>query len=367
MNTKTVENESEKFLEQSVLRPPFYRHPLVMLHTSIWIIYIIGDSFDHIKSGYYDLIPSIFCGASAFALTGLVALASNRLDDKNIKVQGVVFITLLFTAIIIWHKIFSIMHRLTDTSIVEEIDKLIQAQFSDWFQTGYMPLFLFIAWGGVFVASKWYLAHRDQQMLLNRALLDSKKSQLQSLRYQLNPHFLFNVLNSIDVCVLNEDKDTAHNMLKYLSGFLRSSLQQGEQSKISLKQELEIVDDFIRIEQLRFGDALKVETNIEPELLSAMVPPMLLQPLVENAIKFAWSQTEQGKILLAVSHRESRLIISIVNSKSQNVQDKAGTGTGLSNIAERLALLYGEDAKMRISDETYEFSVKLSIPLELAI
>ncbi len=209
------------------------------------------------------------------------------------------------------------------------LQKVKNYSLVDWFLPNYEALFVFIAWGGFLLACTYFIAHREQQVRLGVALLQTKQAQLQTLRYQLNPHFLFNVLNSVDVSVLSEDKDTAHQMLKHLSRFLRNSLQQGEQDKIKLEQEFEVLSDFVSIEQLRFGDALQLDMELSDVCRAAMLPPMLLQPLVENAIKFAWSQTEKGQVQVTARKQDQQLVIEINNSKVGLSEKRSGTGTGL--------------------------------------
>jgi len=344
----------------------FQKHPLLVFQLTGWTAYILVDVFNHLRTGYFEYIPSLIGGVSACILTGLVAFISDKFKQRSIREQVILFALLLFTAIVLWHKVYTVIHTLEDSMTIA-LHKVLQYSPSQWLKTGYMPLFLFLAWSGFYVGSKWFLAHREQQIELNLSQLKTKHAQLQTLRYQLNPHFLFNILNSIDVSVMSDDKDTAHSMLKHLSRFLRNSLQQGEQDKISLKHEIEIVKDFISIEQIRFGDKLKIELDISQECEGAMLPPMLLQPLIENAIKFAWSQTGQGEVNLLVNKVGFQLIIQITNSKAQNRADMKGTGTGLRNTQERLALVYGDDASLNSEDLSGQFKVELKLPLEVEI
>lgn len=344
----------------------FYKNPLLLLQIAGWSAYIMVDIFDHLKSGYYEFIPSLIGGLSACALTGLVAVVSGRLAHNPRPIQVLVFAILLYLAAIIWHKIFTIVHTL-EASMTIELNKVLQYSLSQWLQTGYMPLFLFLAWSGFYVGSRWFLAHKQQQIELNEALLNTRQAQLQTLRYQLNPHFLFNILNSVDVSVLSKDNDTAHKMLQHLSGFLRNSLEQGEQDKIALQQEFSVLSDFVGIEKLRFGEALSIDLNLPNECKHAMLPPMLLQPLMENAIKFAWTQSQQGRVHLVASKNGHQLNIRIENSRAQDNSSKSGTGTGLRNTLERLALVYGDDASMTTEDSDHQFVVQLVLPWEVAL
>ena len=254
-----------------------------------------------------------------------------------------------------------------DQSLSVKVSQLFKHSLLEWTDTGYMPLFLFFAWGGLYVTAKWYITHQNHQNELNRALLNARQAQLLTLRYQLNPHFLFNVLNSIDVSVLNNDKATAHNMLKYLSNFLRSTLEEGESDKVTLEKEFELIRNFTSIEQLRFGDALELQMELPDNFRHALIPTMLLQPLVENAIKYAWSQKETGHVTITASKQANSINITIRNNKA-TVEPKlgtgTGTGTGLKNTRERLKLIYGADASIAINELSHNFEVVVKFPLE---
>jgi len=347
----------------------FEKHPLLLLQVLGWSVYLIADLFDHFAKGHYLLLPSFVCSITAFILTGGVAYLTNRLELKGKQIQAFFFITAILLVTILWHKIWSIFHGESETLIQmwQQFKDIPNYSLSQWLTTGYYPLFLFLAWSGFFVGSKWFFAHQAQRLLLNDAQLQAKQAQLQTLRYQLNPHFLFNVLNNIDVSVLSDDKATAHKMLQHLSSFLRNSLQQGEQDKITLKEEVLVLKDFINIEQVRFGDALSIVISIDTACEPVMLPPMLLQPLVENAIKFAWSQSDHGVIKIAATKQQRQLKIDIENSKADIAPIKAGTGTGLKNTQDRLTLLYGDDAQLTTQEKHKSYSVTILLPWEISV
>ena len=346
------------------------KHPLLTLQAVGWLIYLVADSLDHLAKGYYNLFPSLICAGSAFVVTGLVAWLTNKLEHLGTLKQNLAFSGLILLAAILWHKVWAILHdkEVPFEQTFEAFAKIPDYTLAQWLTTGYYPLFLFLAWSGVFFAAKWYFVHKEQQEKLGQALLNTRQAQLQTLRYQLNPHFLFNVLNSVDVSVLKDDKQTAHQMLQHLSGFLRHSLEQGEQDKIPLSQEMKLIRDFINIEQLRFKDALLVELDIADECEAAMLPPMLLQPLMENAIKFAWSYQGKGVVSLNALKQGAHLVVSLCNSTSEQQQaDKSGTGTGLRNTRDRLMLVYGDDADLSHKQQNEQFIVTIKIPMEVAL
>lgn len=340
-----------------------YKHRLAFLQVVGWITYIIIDVFAHHRIGYFFYSQSMVYGVAALILTSCVALLSEKYRNPNVIFQSIYFVFLLYVASVIWHKVYVVIHFQMDEPLSVKVSQLFEQSLIQWTQTGYMPLFIFFAWGGLYVGAKWYTTHQTQQSELNRALLDTRQAQLLTLRYQLNPHFLFNVLNSIDVSVLNDDKATAHNMLKYLSNFLRSTLEEGESDKVTLEKEFELIRNFISIEQLRFGDALDLQMDLSGDCRYALIPTMLLQPLVENAIKYAWSQKETGHVTILASKQDKSIQVSIRNNKA-TADSKVGTGTGLKNTRERLRLIYGADASITIIELGNDFEVVIKLPLE---
>jgi hypothetical protein len=351
------------------IRHYFNNRPLLFLQFLGWSIYFLLDIFDHAISGHFWFFPSLLCSTTAFMFTGTVAYITNKNDYRGAKIQSILFALLLLVAAVLWHKIWLYAHGDADsiTQILTDISQVSGYSLRQWLTTGYYPLFAFVAWSGLFVGSKWYFVQLQQQMELGQAVLKTKQAQLQTLRYQLNPHFLFNVLNSIDISILSDEKDTAHKMVLQLSRFLRNTLEYGEQDKISLEKEFELIKDFSNIEQLRFGDALALSIEIEVGCEQAMLPSMILQPLVENAIKFAWSQTTKGHVSIVARKQQNHLIIEIINSLTKQDNFIQGTGTGLKNTQSRLALVYGDDAQISTQETLENFTVLLTLPWEISL
>ena len=185
-----------------------------------------------------------------------------------------------------------------------------------------------------------------------RLLLQARMAALQN---QINPHFLFNTLNSISSLV-RFDPDTAREMIRKLAAILRRMLHSTD-SFVPLREELEFIDNYLDIEVVRFGrDKLKVVKDLDPASLEAMVPSMILQPLVENCIKHGLSpKIEGGSITLRSRVIKTRLVIEVedngvgIGATQQPARDSAdGAGIGMANVAERLRVLYGDAAKMMI-------------------
>ncbi|HYA23204.1 MAG TPA: histidine kinase [Terriglobales bacterium] len=197
-------------------------------------------------------------------------------------------------------------------------------------------------------------------------------ARMEALQNQINPHFLFNTLNSVSSLV-RFDPDTARELIIKLATILRRLLNSSE-AFVPLREELEFIDNYLDIEVVRFGpDKLRIVKELEPASLDVMVPSMLLQPLIENSIKHGLaSKIEEGRIFLRSRLTDSRLIIEVedngVGMGSANLLEKptglGGTGIGLTNVAERLKVLYGDTARMTIdSHEGKGTLIRLRLPL----
>jgi LytS/YehU family sensor histidine kinase len=191
------------------------------------------------------------------------------------------------------------------------------------------------------------------------------------LRYQLNPHFLFNTLNAISTLVLDRRSDTANGMVGSLSAFLRYSLDSDPVQRVTLAQEIDATNLYLGIEQLRFGERLRVRMDIEPAARAALVPSLLLQPLIENAIKFAVSKREEGGAIEIEARRAGANLVLTMRDDGPGCAsfDKRGNGhgVGLANTRERLQVLYGERQQFELSNrEPHGAQVRIVLPFEVA-
>lgn len=184
------------------------------------------------------------------------------------------------------------------------------------------------------------------------------------LRSQINPHFLFNSLNSISsLTITNPDK--ARDMVIKLSEFMRYALSKKDEQPVTLRSELENLRLYLEIEKVRFGDRLSTTENIDENCLDIKVPVMILQPLYENAVKHGvYETTECVAINTLVACRNEYLEITISNNYDLAALPVKGTGTGLANVARRLDLFYGNNASLRTSKENGLFSVSVFLPAE---
>lgn len=191
----------------------------------------------------------------------------------------------------------------------------------------------------------------------------AREAELKTLRAQFQPHFLFNSLNSISA-LTSADPSAARTMLLRLAGLLRKNLQLGGKDVITLGEELELVDEYLSIEQVRLGDRLRVERDTAKESLGAFIPPLLLQPLYENAIIHGIGTLVEGGIVrLEARLTGSHLRIRLTNPYDQVTPDKKGNGVGIENVKQRLYNVCGEEARLDIAKQGGVFEVEMRIPL----
>lgn len=212
--------------------------------------------------------------------------------------------------------------------------------------------FILISWSGLYFSIKHYQALQSERERVLEAEALARQARLQALRYQLNPHFLFNTLNSISTLVSEGDSTGANSMLSQLSGLLRSSLEEDILQEIPLRREIAVAEEYLAIEKARLGNRLNVVLKISPETLDVLVPAFLLQPLIENAIRHGISPRPQGGTVRIETHLAGqyfRLSVSDdgVGDQSANGQgERTRGGIGLANTIERLRVLYGADHRL---------------------
>ena len=205
-------------------------------------------------------------------------------------------------------------------------------------------------WSALYFAINFFVRAEEQADQMIRLEAAATSAQLNMLRYQLNPHFLFNTLNSISTLVMLKQTDQANAMLSRLSSFLRFTLINEAEAKVTLAQEIDTLKAYMDIEKMRFEERLRVEFSIDNDIIDALVPSLMLQPLVENAIKYAVTPQEDGADISIIAQRAGDRLRVIVSDSGPGLQvtapdPKLSTGVGMANTRERLLQAYGEDQR----------------------
>lgn len=220
----------------------------------------------------------------------------------------------------------------------------------------HIDLLIYAATLGVSYAVSYYLRFREREFRASELESQLVQAQLQTLKMQLHPHFLFNTLNGIAGLVRDNRNKAAVDMIAGLSDLLRYTLENAGKQEVPLKEELEFLELYLDIQQMRFSDRLKVEMQIEPETLNAVVPNLILQPLVENAIRHGVSRRAAASVVGVSARRDKGLLRIRIYDDGPGLKrdDGAGTmeGVGLSNTRARLSQLYGERQQFSLSERS---------------
>jgi LytS/YehU family sensor histidine kinase len=209
-------------------------------------------------------------------------------------------------------------------------------------------------WLVVFAHLGWqyYLRYQEREIETAQLQRELVEARLETLRMQLNPHFLFNTLHAVSG-LIHDNPEAADRIIARLSELLRLTLDQSKPQEVPLNEELAFLDRYLEIEQTRFSERLKIEKSIAPEVQQALVPYLILQPLVENAIRHGIEpREEKGLLRICASRRNGRLELSVVdngNGLAEKQEMPGRRGIGLSNTRSRLSHLYGENFSLELA------------------
>src|SRR6266704_2313945 len=235
---------------------------------------------------------------------------------------------------------------LSKTSAFQGLDRRFSSQAPILFGAGYLLYTLSVASHYVILSLQ---ASQEAEARTLETSIHARDAELKALKAQINPHFLFNSLNSISA-LTSIDPVRARDMCVLLGDFLRLTLGLGEKTSVRLSEELELLQKYMAIEKVRFGSRLKMHEEIQEESKDCLLPPLLLQPLVENAVKHGIaSLPEGGEIRLAAERQNGRLAIVVENSWDPEAPPRRSGGMGLKNVQMRLEARYGKDATLRVT------------------
>lgn len=241
------------------------------------------------------------------------------------------------------------------------LDKLFAPDLWIVYVTGSLVYLMSIAFHYVVIAQR--TARAIEVRAVETSML-AREAELRALRAQINPHFLFNSLNSISA-LTSIDPARAREMCLLLADFLRLTLGMGEKHVILLSEELELLDKFMAIEKVRFGERLNMEEKIQEEAKRCQIPALLLQPLLENAVSHGIaSMADGGRIRLYAQVEDGRLGITVDNDRDDEAPPRRKNGVGLKNVRSRLEARYGKDATLRVEPSEDRFRVSMTLPAE---
>ncbi len=331
-----------------------------------WGGYFILRSLSGIANsmGAIFIVHTLLLTATGYSLTLLMASLFRRL----IAMRVLWTLILSFATVVIAAGTFSVIETWSYATFLKPDYKPVGLEYLGALLLDFV---LLIAWTALYYGINYYLLLEeeiDQRVQLEH---QASSAQLAMLRYQLNPHFLFNTLNSISTLVLLKQTERANAMLARLSSFLRYTLANEPTAQVTLVQEVETLKLYLEIEKMRFEDRLRPHFRIDPQAIGARLPSLLLQPLIENAIKYAVTPSETGADIWVRAERQGNGVrIEVADSgpgNAINLMNAQSTGVGLANIRDRLQQAYGgAQAFSTRKNEHGGFSVVIDIPFEEA-
>jgi LytS/YehU family sensor histidine kinase len=223
---------------------------------------------------------------------------------------------------------------------------------------------LLLGWGICYFAYHWFIRGRREEIRNLRLETANREGQLSNLRAQLNPHFMFNALNGIRA-LIDEDPARAKQAITQLSSILRNAMSTVKRRTVPLGEELDIVKDYLALERMRFEERLRTRFDVDPSLEREPVPPMLLQTLVENAVRHGIARlTGGGEVVISAARDANGMVLSVSNTGTYEEGRIAGSGIGLNGTRRRLELIYGNDASLAINNHDGVVVTEIRIPIQ---
>jgi hypothetical protein len=312
-----------------------------ILNISGWVCYMLA-AFAHEKpESYFAVIAAV--AVAGFLITLLLRAVNRRLWSRSPATLAMGLIASCYVTALGWRWLTNVLYY-------------------DWVKNNWQPehlmdyvggvmgsFYILLCWSGLYFGIKYYQQLQEQTEQTLKATAAAHQAQLKMLRYQLNPHFLFNTLNAISTLILDGANETANSAVSRLSDFLRYTLDNDPMSRVTLGSELGAIDLYLEIEKVRFGDRLVIEKAVEEKALDALVPSLILQPMIEKV--------QHNTLVLQLSDTGPGL------GNGNNGQKSSGVG--LKNTRERLQQLYGENQAFTLApNEPSGLTITINIPFE---
>ena len=367
--TPRIETPASPILKGVGLDAPFFddkNRAFWVLQSFGWTGYFVLRSLSGLANamGAIFIVHTLLLTATGYSLTLLMGSLFRRL----IKLRAGLTLILSLIAVILASAVFSVIETWSYATFIRPGSRPVGVEF---FGAILLDFALLTAWSALYYGINYYILLEEE--IDQRVRLESQASsaQLAMLRYQLNPHFLFNTLNSISTLVLLKQTERANAMLARLSSFLRYTLANEPTAQVTLAQEVETLKLYLEIEKMRFEDRLRPHFQIDAATIGARLPSLLLQPLVENAIKYAVTPSEKGADVWISATRQGKAVrVEVADNGTaagaQAITATQSTGVGLANIRDRLAQAYGPAHSLTTkTNEHGGFSVIVEFPLKM--
>ncbi len=320
----------------------------------VLIAFLFRDSVD-----VWVVLAQFFGAMVMFLSTHFLRYRMRSGGWLKFRIQHLIFRlipTLIVISIIANGIIFSYTVLTTDIIPVERIT------FSVFLFLTAQPLLYFSLWTAVYLIIYFFRNYKQEEVEKWQLQTAVKDAELIALKAQINPHFLFNALNNIRALIL-EDHMKARDMVSHLSELLRYSIQFNDNEKVTIREELEIVNKYLELESIHYENRLHYEINVSEDLMKCRIPPMLIQLMAENAVKHGISQIKNGGDILVDVGREGKNLLLTV-SNTGKLKKNLGNGIGLRNATERIRILFDKEPDLELKQVGDMVSSRLQLPIE---
>ncbi|MGE5722994.1 MAG: sensor histidine kinase [Sphingomonadales bacterium] len=354
----------------SLQRQPFFEdknRAFWILQSIGWAGYFLLRTLSGVANafGFVFVLHTALLTATGYSMTLLMAAAFRRL----IRLRPIITWAISIMIVLLASASFSAIETWSHATFVRPG---LRPQGIEFLSAILLDFSLLAAWSALYYGINYYLILEKQTDQLLQLENQASAAQLAMLRYQLNPHFLFNTLNSISTLVLLKQTDRANAMLSRLSSFLRYTLVNEPTGQVTVAQEVETLKLYLDIEKMRFEERLRPHFHIDPAATKARLPSLLLQPLVENAIKYGVTPQEEGADISVDARKVGDRVLITVSDTGPGADGfgpgavPSSTGVGLANIRDRLAQAYGADQRFETqTNRDGGFAVIIEIPYQI--
>jgi two-component system, LytTR family, sensor kinase len=343
--------------------PIFKNRTSIQVYMLVWLLVMLANVVNLVLVEKLDLISSVTDTVVSDALFAGMSIGLwypirfLNFDNHSVFTFALKHIGIALAFLTAW----VVASNMFAEILVDSIDYQQQiAQSVPWKILGAVMMYCLVVLG--FYVHIYYSSFKETKLAEAELKTMVREAELNMLKSQLNPHFIFNSLNSISSLTVS-DPQCAQDMVVKLSSYIRYALKNKDNNLVNLAEELENAKLYLEIEKVRFGDKLSFTVSLGEGTEQASVPSMMLQPLLENAVKHGiYESLSPVYIALHCRLEQTTLVIQIKNNYEADGRSKPGSGIGLKNVKERLRLLYGEKGRMNIEDQQDSFTVNLSLP-----
>jgi len=337
-----------------------------MLHIAGWVGWVILFALRGLTTlGGISLSVLVVDASAGVIVTLPLRYLYRAVWDRSLVTRIIAVISASYLVALIWQPIKNYAQFILDKNYLYE-----GATYHPFEGLIGYSYYLILCWSGLYFGIKYYQLLQEEREKNLKASTMAHEAQLRMLRYQLNPHFLFNTLNAISTLILSESNENAKNMVNRLSSFLRYSLDNDPLQMVDLAHEINTMQLYLNIEKVRFEERLQVEFFVNEQAEAALIPSLLLQPLIENSIKYAVAEQEDGgKIQIKAEVFAEELLLEVRDDgpgiEMENGKLPQFEGVGITNTRERLLELYGEDHSCIFAPaEPHGLKINIRIPYQ---